>query len=126
MSVNENVNKRELFRALFSVTGVLIVAKIIGFLKQIITAKTFGADKETDLISLSEGFVSNADYAVVQTLTTAFVALYIYIDQKDKEEFVSDVFKLTIVSACSIVFVMMLLAPVISRSEERRVGKECR
>ena len=115
MSVNENVNKRELFRALFSVTGVLIVAKIIGFLKQIITAKTFGADKETDLISLSEGFVSNADYAVVQTLTTAFVALYIYIDQKDKEEFVSDVFKLTIVSACSIVFVMMLLAPVISR-----------
>ena len=44
-----------------SVSGIVILAKILGFVKQMITANAFGATIHTDIISLSEGLVANLD-----------------------------------------------------------------
>ncbi len=110
--------RKNLFKTLFSITGVVIIAKVLGFLKQVITASKFGASIETDIISLSEGFISNADYAIVQTLTTAFVATYIHINSNDKEEgkrFVSDSFKMMLVLSSIIALIFVLMAPIISK-----------
>lgn len=82
-----------MFYTLFSITGIVIVSKLFGFVKQMVIANAFGADIETDLISLSEGFVSDVQYALVQALITAFVAIYIHTKEKDEAEcrqFVAD------------------------------------
>lgn len=81
-----------MFYTLFSIAGIVIISKLFGFVKQMVIANAFGADIETDLISLSAGFISDVQYAIVQALITAFVAVYIHIKEKDEEErrFVAD------------------------------------
>lgn len=114
MSKRKNKN---IFRLLFSVTGVIILTKIVGFIKQMITAQFFGANIETDLISLSEGFISNAEYGIVQTIITAFVAVYIYVKKNGENEakkFVSNVLTLLFFISCVISIVIIILAPWIS------------
>lgn len=69
--------KRGIFKTVFSVTGVIIVAKLLGFAKQAAAAALFGATLETDLVALSQGLLGNLDYVLVQILLTSFTALYI-------------------------------------------------
>lgn len=53
----------------FSVlTLVIIIAKIAGFIKQMVVAGTFGATIETDLIQMSQGLISNSNYVIVRNL----------------------------------------------------------
>ena len=37
-----------------SVSGIIVIAKILGFDKRMVTANAFGATIQTDLISISE------------------------------------------------------------------------
>lgn len=69
--------KRGVLKTVFSVTGVIIAAKLLGFAKQAVTASLFGATLETDLITLSQGLLGDLDYVLVQILLTSFTALYI-------------------------------------------------
>lgn len=71
-------------RAVFSVTGVILLSKIMGFLKQMVTAATFGATIETDLVTLSQNFVADIQYVLVQTLLTSFITIYIHTKEKDE------------------------------------------
>lgn len=67
---------------LSSVTGVILLSKLLGFVKQMVTAGTFGATIETDVINLAEGFIGNIQYVLVQVLLTAFTATYIHIQEE--------------------------------------------
>lgn len=112
------MKQKTIFRAVFSVTGVILIAKLAGFIKQMVTASTFGATIETDLVQLAQTFVGNIQYVLVQTLLTSFVAVYIH-TREDSEEagkhFAMDVGKIfTLIAAC-LSAAMWLLAPWIAR-----------
>lgn len=78
-----------------SVTEVILLAKLTGFVKQMLTAGLFGATLETDLILLSQTFAGNLQYWFSQVLLTAFTATYIHIHEEggSTQRFVSDTLK---------------------------------
>ena len=103
---------------LLSVGGIVILAKIFGFIKQTVTANTFGATIQTDIISLSEGLVGNLDYLLVQTLATAFIPTYIYAKSEDKEKgdlFISNAIKVFLIISLAISAAVFAGAPLVSR-----------
>lgn len=90
--------KSGIVKAIFSVTTIVIIVKIIGFIKQIITASFFGTTIETDLISLSQGLIGDFDFFITHALVTALTAVYIKNKENDEESksIVSGVFKIFI------------------------------
>lgn len=115
MSIN---NQPSILRKILSVSGVVILAKFLGFFKQVITASYFGATIQTDLISLSEGLVSNIDYMLVQALSTAFVPTYITISAKEpvnRKRFTANVL-VTFLTITFLIFVLLFItAPVVAK-----------
>ena len=69
----------------FSVTGLLIVSKLLGFVKQLVTASAFGATLETDLINLSQGLIGNIQYLLVQSVLSALIAVYLHTAQQGED-----------------------------------------
>lgn len=113
-----SLKKSKLFQSVFSVSGVLLLSKLMGFAKQMVTAGTFGATMETDLISLSQTFIGNIQYVLVQTLLTAFVAVYIHLRERDEGEaqgFAVAAGKAFTLLAALIAAVVILFAPAIAR-----------
>ena len=108
----------KIVKSMISVTGIVLVAKAFGFVKQMVTANAFGATIDTDIISISEGLISNVDFLLIQALSTAFIPTYIQI-KKDGEAkskvFISNIIKffLLITSLLSLLFVVA--SPLISR-----------
>jgi putative peptidoglycan lipid II flippase len=112
------LRSKRIFRSIFSVTGVLILAKIVGFVKQMITAGVFGASADTDLINLSQELIANIEYVLVHTVSTAFVVVYIKVNQQKKEEgdrLVSDTIKVASVGVLCLILLVELAAPFISK-----------
>ena len=126
-------HRSRLFKSLLSVSGVLILVKVLGFVKQMVIAAVFGANAETDLISLSYGFVGDAQYLLVQVLLTAVVSVYIYAkgeNQRTAGQFASDTLKAGTVVAAVVSFGMIagsraiarLLAPTYSQELSQRLA----
>lgn len=117
--IKERGNKQnELVHILTSITGIVIISKLFGFVKQIVMANAFGATIETDLVSLSQGLYGNIEYVIAQVFTTAFVSIYIYIKSIDSEkskQFISDIIKLMVGGSCIIAVVIAGFSPLISR-----------
>ena len=110
--------KKSMFKALLSVSGIVIIAKILGFLKQMIAADAFGATIHTDMISISEGLITNVDYLLVQALSTAFIPTFVYAATEDKEkcgDFVSNTIKFFLLISLGISVVIFLAAPLVSK-----------
>ena len=110
-------NKKKIFHTMASVSGLVILSKILGFVKQIVTANAFGATIHTDIITLSEGLISNLDYLLVQALSTAFIPTYIYAkasDRKESDKFVSNTIILFLLLSFIISCVVYIGAPVVS------------
>ena len=113
---------KSIFSILVSVTGIVLLAKVLGFCKQVVIANAFGATLHTDLISLSQGLVLDIDYVLIQALMTAFIPIYIGIKTKnetDAKKFVGNTVKsfflITLAITCMIIFfssrISQLLAP---------------
>lgn len=113
------MKKGSLFRASFSVSGIILLVKILGFVKQAVTASAIGATIETDLISLSEGFIGNIQYVFVQILLTSFITVYIHIREEDDEgtarRFAMDVIRAFSLIVLGLSAAVLLAAPLISR-----------
>lgn len=110
--------KRGIFKTVFSVTGVIIAAKLLGFAKQAVTAGLFGASLETDLISLSQGLLGNLDYVLVQILMTSFTALYIRLSDTCPGEIhrvISDTIKAFFLIAAAAATLTFAAAPLAAR-----------
>ena len=106
------VKKNGILNTLFSVSGLILLGKIFGFLKQLYVAANFGTTMETDVISLTEGFIANTQYLLVQVLLTSFTAVYIHIHEQDKEaaqRFTADTLKAFSLIVVLIVTLIVLL-----------------
>lgn len=102
----------------FSVTGLLIVSKLLGFVKQMVTASAFGATLETDLINLSQGLISNIQYLLVQSVLSALIAVYLHTAQQGEDasrRFAFDVWKALTVFTAMVVLFVELCAPWLAR-----------
>lgn len=101
--------KRGIFKTVFSVTGIIILAKLLGFLKQAVSASLFGATLETDLILLSQGVLGNFEYVLAQILLTSFTSVYIQRlsgEEDLTQRFVSDTVQaFALIAACVAVLV---------------------
>ena len=109
--------KRGIFKAVFSVSFVLLIAKILGFVKQIIVANAFGATVDTDVIALSQGIITDFEYLIAQTMITAFIPIYISVKENNQDEkhFVSNVLKIFSVISILISSMVFAFAPAVSR-----------
>ncbi len=109
---------KNIFRTMVSVSGIVVLAKILGFIKQMVTANAFGATIQTDLISISEGLIANIDYLLIQTLATAFIPTYIYVNTNKPENckrFVSNVIKVFLIVTSAIACIVFAAGPLIAK-----------
>lgn len=112
------MGKGKILKTIFSASGVIVIAKLLGFAKQMITASYFGATTQTDIISLSQGFVGNLEYLLFQTLVTSFLPIYMSTREyggKKEQRFVSDVIKLFLGISVSLVVILLLASPLFAK-----------
>ena len=108
----------QIFHTLFSVTGLLLVGKLLAFVKQLIASAVFGTTLETDILSLSQGFIGNIQYLFVQSLLTALIPVYIHTREQGEDtshRFAFDVFKAFTLITAVICAVTVFCAPWIAR-----------
>lgn len=113
-----DLKSNHIVRSVFSVTGLIILSKLMGFVKQMVVANQFGTTIETDLITLSEGFIGNIQYLLVQALVTSFISVYIHTRERDEEHasrFAMDTIKAFTMVAAGVTAVVCLGAPWIAR-----------
>ena len=99
---------RRMANAVLSVSAVIFLSKILGLIKQMVTANAFGASFQTDVISLAQGLITNFEYAITQALITAFIPTYIHL--KTKGERNEDKF---FCNTCIVFFVFSALISVV-------------
>lgn len=112
------MKKHNIASTLFSITGLLIITKILGFVRQMIVARAFGATLETDLINLSQGMIGNIHYVLQHALTTSFISVYIYAkenEQVNARQFAFHVIKALSVLTASVVIAVFAAAPALAR-----------
>lgn len=110
--------KNEIIKNVVSVSSIVVFAKLLGFVKQMLMAASFGATIETDLISLSQGLIGNMDYLLVQVLITAFIPIYIEVKKESEKKasaFVSNILVVCIIVSALIITVLLASAPLIAR-----------
>lgn len=110
------LGKTNIFKTIFSVSTVLLFAKLLGFVKQIVVANAFGATIETDIISLAQGIITDFDFIIMQTMLTALVPVYLSVknDAGETKPFVSNCIKLAFVCIMILSAVVFVAAPLIS------------
>lgn len=113
--------KKSIIGVVVSVSAIIIIAKLLAFVKQVVMANAFGATLQTDLISLAQGLVLNLDYLLAQTLITSFVPTYIKLSTDNElavKEFTSKVIKvflgITVVLTIIILFLSIPIAKIIA------------
>lgn len=84
--MERSLKRNKIIHTLFSVTGLIILGKLLGFIKQMFVAARFGTTAETDVFSLAEGLIANTQYLLVQVLLTSFTAVYIHTREKNEAE----------------------------------------
>ena len=110
--------KKHLLRATISVTGVIVIAKIFGFIKQTVVAAHFGTTIETDLINLSQNFIGDIQYVLVQVLLTAFTSVYIRTKHESEplaKKLTGNALKAFSGIALGITLLILLCVPLIAR-----------
>ncbi len=98
---------------------VVLASKFLGFLRQIVIASTYGSDVNTDIYFLSSDFMIGLSGALLASLTTALVTIYIDISvKKDRDSANSIASKmLTLFLAAGGIFILLIniFAPLISK-----------
>lgn len=113
----KHIKTNNILSKVISVSGIVLIAKLLGFLKQMITANAFGATLQTDIISISEGLITNIDYLIVQAFVTAFVPIYINIKVHDKDynKFFSNTVAFMMLISIVITGVFFGLSPLLAK-----------
>lgn len=112
------IKRNHIVSTFFSVTGLLIVSKLLGFVKQMVTASAFGATLETDLINLSQGLIGDIQYLLVQSVLSALIAVYLHTARQGEDasrRFAFDVWKALTVFTAMVVLFVELCAPWLAR-----------
>ena len=122
-----------LMKSIFSASGIIIIAKIVGFFKEIVVASSYGTSVDTDLLNLSQSLISDIKYVLVQVLLTSFVVVYINVKQEseyDAKRFtgaviVACLFLTLMVMTCVIVFsnqLSYIISPSFSEEQHKRLS----
>ncbi len=112
------IRQNKIIKTIFSVTSIIIFAKCLGFVKQMVIAGTYGTSVDTDVISLSQNVIGDIDYLLVQVLLTSFIPIYIGIKERDESEASRFVTNSLVVSGLVTAFCVIcveLMTPIISR-----------
>lgn len=112
------MTKRNIVSTLFSITGLLILTKLLGFVRQMIVARAFGATLETDLINLSQGLIGNIHYVLQHALTTSFISVYIGARELKAEQakrFAFQVLKAFTILTAAAALLVFALSPLLAR-----------
>lgn len=112
------MSHKPMVKPLFSVTGLVILGKLLGFVKQLIIASAFGATLETDLINLSQGLISDLQYLLMQAVLSALIAVYLHTAQQGEDtvsRFAFDVWKALTLITAGVVLMVELFAPWLAR-----------
>ena len=98
---------------------VVLGSKVLGFLRQMVIAATYGSDISTDIYFLSSDFIIGVSGALLASLSTALVTVYIGITVKQSREKANQTASkmLTLFLATGGVFVLLLniFAPFVAR-----------
>ena len=114
--MSKGTGRKSIFKTVFSVSSILLFAKVLGFIKQIVVANAFGATMDTDIVSLSQGIITNFEYLISQTMITAFIPIYTSVKETEKEKnFVSNVMKIFILVSVAISTLIFVFAPFVTR-----------
>lgn len=112
------MKKKALVKTVFSVSGLILLGKILGFIKQMFVAAKFGTTVETDVFYLAEGLIANTQYLLVQVLLTSFTAVYIHTREKNEAEaksFAIDTIRVFTIIAAILAAVLAALSGPIAR-----------
>ncbi len=110
--------KRNILKMTSLVMIVVIAAKALGLIKQMVISATFGTSLETDIILLSQDFISNIQYILAQMILTAFTAIYIHLKNERLSTvniFIRDVIKLFLLIGIIAIVFSICLASVIAK-----------
>ena len=113
-----NINNKKLAGSIISVSSIVLLSKIFGFVRQIVMADAFGATIDTDIISLAQGLVTNVDYIIVQSLMTAFVPTYIHLKAEGESReniFMTKTLIICFLGSFLLAFMMMVLSTPLSK-----------
>lgn len=98
---------------------VVLASKCLGFVRQVIIASSYGSNVNTDIYFVSSDFMLGLSGALLASLTTALVAVYIDISVKNDIKSANSVASkmLTLFLLASVVFIALvnIFAPQISR-----------
>lgn len=132
------MKRNSFFKTVFSVTGVIVIAKLLGFVKQLLMASVFGATLSTDLITLSQDFIGNTQYLLVQVLLSSFTAVYIRTREEEGDgvaaAFYTDTLRalsLLVCIVCALIFVFAaplarVLAPSYGAAQSAQLARYLR
>lgn len=67
---------KTLQKSVFIVVVITLITKVLGFLKQMVIAATFGASAYTDVFYLAFGLLTSITFAIFSALTVTFIPLY--------------------------------------------------
>lgn len=111
--------KHSITNVFLSVSGLIILEKVFGFIKQVLVASKFGATIQTDIINLSQGLVSDIHYILSQVLITSFISIYIHISENEDEakakKFAGSSILLFVGLAICISCLLFFFAPILSQ-----------
>lgn len=69
--------RKNISSVIFSVTGVIIIAKLLGFVKQMVASGAFGATLDTDIINIAQTVIGDVEYVLAHVLMTSFISVYL-------------------------------------------------
>ena len=108
-----------IYRSTVVVMGMLLLSKVLGFLRQSVIAAVLGANTATDLYFIPNDFTTSITGAISQALVTSLVAVYVSVRARQgKEEAnrsASRAMTICQLSALVISALLALFAPLIGR-----------
>ena len=106
---------KNILKATSAVAAVMLLSKVLGFLRQSIVANVYGSNTATDIYFVSSEFMINLSAAFTTALTTALVTVYISIALNQGKpaagKVASRVLSLFLMGAAVVVVLLDLFAP---------------
>lgn len=112
---NESRGK-SILKSGLSVSFIVLIAKVLGFVKQMVFAWIFGANIETDMYVIAEGFVYPIAIVIFSSISVVLLSEYVYEkNEKKKNLLISNMHFVYVGISLIIILAMIVFAPFISK-----------
>lgn len=111
--------EKNVMRASVGVMIIMLLSKLLGFVRQSMVASVYGSTLQTDIYFTSSDFLIGISGAFTAALTTALVSNYILIKtrrgQKEADRVASKVLTMFLMFSAVIIGLILLLAPLLAK-----------